>query len=174
MHRLTALFLLPLLLIACARLPVPEAQFRHTGTSIWANAVTDPMRLTGHWTQVAAFAAPAAAGCRAGGADLSQTTQGLYAAVQLCLNGVPTVYRGPLQITGPGQVRPVGKAQPPLDRDWWVLWVDADLRTLVIGTPDGRFGTILNRDGNLPADRRRAARDVLRWNGYDLSQLVEF
>ena len=73
-----------------------------------------------------------------------------------------------------GQLRPVGKAEAPLDRTWWVLWVDADLRTLVLGTPDGSFGVILNRDARLPADRRTAARDILRWNGYDLSLLRDY
>lgn len=171
MHRLIAVFLL---LAACAQLPVDTASFRRAETQIWANAVTDPVQLTGRWTQVATFSTLADPGCGPGGIELSQTTQGLYATAQLCLNGVSTVYRGPLAVTGPGQLRPVEKAQAPLDRPWWVLWVDADLRTLVLGTPDGSFGVILNRDARLPADRRKAARDILRWNGYDLSLLRDY
>jgi apolipoprotein D and lipocalin family protein len=54
-----------------------------------------------------------------------------------------------------------------------VLWADADYRTLVIGTPDGSFGFILNR-GGFPADRLKAAREILAWNGYDLTQLVVY
>lgn len=156
---------------ACARLPQEQASFRRAGTPIWANAVTDPMTLTGRWTQVASFATRPAVGCRPGGAEFTRTAQGLYATVQLCLNGANAVYRGPLAIPGPGRLRPAGRADAPLDRDWWVLWVDADLRTLVLGTPDGSFGVILNRDARLPEDRRIAARDILRWNGYDLSLL---
>ena len=174
MHRLILLVLLPLWLVACARLPVETAQFRRPGTQIWANAVTDPGQLTGRWTQVATFATRADPGCAPGGLELSQTTQGLYATAQLCVNGVTAVYRGPLAVAGPGQLRPMGRAQAPLDRTWWVLWVDADIRTLVLGTPDGSFGVVLNRDARLPADRRKAARDILRWNGYDLSQLRDY
>ncbi len=171
MYRLIALLLL---LTACAQLPVETASFRRAETQIWANAVTDPMQLTGRWTQVATFASLADPGCAAGGMELSQTTQGLYVTAQLCLNGVSTVYRGPMAVSGPGQLFPVGKAKAPLDRTWWVLWVDADLRTLVLGTPDGSFGVILNRDARLPGDRRKAARDILRWNGYDLSLLRDY
>jgi apolipoprotein D and lipocalin family protein len=30
---------------------------------------------------------------------------------------------------------------------------------------------ILNRSGDLPADRLKAAREVLEWNGYDLGRM---
>ena len=49
-----------------------------------------------------------------------------------------------------------------------------NLRTLVIGTPSGEMGFILNRDGRLPADRLAAAREILEWNGYDLERLQTF
>ena len=54
---------------------------------------------------------------------------------------------------------------------WWVLWADTDYRTLVIGTPSGAFGFVLNRGGLLPEDRLRSAREVLAWNRYDLALL---
>ena len=49
----------------------------------------------------------------------------------------------------------------------WVLWVDDDFRTAVIGTPDGRFGWIMDRPGQASRDRTRAAREILDFNGYD-------
>ncbi len=52
-----------------------------------------------------------------------------------------------------------------------MLWVDEGYRTAVIGTPDGSFGFVLNRDAAIPADRMEAARRVLDFNGYDLAQL---
>jgi apolipoprotein D and lipocalin family protein len=70
---------------------------------------------------------------------------------------------GPLQPTGPGRFVIAGQ-------EWWVLWADGDYRTLVIGTPSGRFGFVLNRAGGISADRMRAAREILEWNGYDLAQ----
>ncbi len=53
----------------------------------------------------------------------------------------------------------------------WVLWIDEDHRTAVLGTPSGRFGSIINRGTKLRADRLQAARDVLAFNGYDISKL---
>ncbi len=53
----------------------------------------------------------------------------------------------------------------------WVLWVDEDHRTIVLGNPSGSFGQILNRTPTLREDRLQAAKDILKFNGYDLSQL---
>jgi len=85
---------------------------------------------------------------------------------QLCLAGKPANVAGPLSPLGPGRFGLVGVPDPI-----WVLWADTDLRTVVLGTPSGRFGIILNRDATLPADRLTAAREVLDWNGYDLDRL---
>jgi apolipoprotein D and lipocalin family protein len=49
----------------------------------------------------------------------------------------------------------------------WVLWVDDDFRTAVIGTPDGAAGWIMNRPGRASGDRTRAAQEILDFNGYD-------
>ncbi|PTX56772.1 apolipoprotein D and lipocalin family protein [Litoreibacter ponti] len=53
----------------------------------------------------------------------------------------------------------------------WVIWVDKDHRTAVLGTPSGRMGMIINRTPRLRADRLRAAREILAFNGYDLTQI---
>ncbi len=49
-----------------------------------------------------------------------------------------------------------------------VLWADADGRTLVLGTPDRAFAVILERGAGArtSADRLKAAREILAWNGY--------
>ncbi|WP_296432028.1 lipocalin family protein, partial [Yoonia sp.] len=48
-----------------------------------------------------------------------------------------------------------------------------DYRTAVVGAPNGRSGWILNRTPDIRADRLDAARDILEFNGYDLSRLEE-
>ncbi|MCI2393045.1 lipocalin family protein [Aliiroseovarius sediminis] len=68
----------------------------------------------------------------------------------------------------PGRIK-VGAA--PFDTQYWVLWVDADYRTAAIGTPSGSFGWIIDRAKTGGDDRITAARDVLGFNGYDLSRL---
>lgn len=163
--------LLLALLAACTQVTRIDG-FRTQGP-IYSNAVLDLRQLQGTWTQAAAFSA-ARSTCRPGGAEIAATPTGLSIRTRLCLNGAEVGYSGPLAITGPGRLRPTGKAPRPLDRDWWLLWADADLRTLVLGTPDGSFGFILNRGGPLSSDRLIAARDILDWNGYDTSRLVSF
>ncbi|MEC7764101.1 MAG: lipocalin [Pseudomonadota bacterium] len=53
----------------------------------------------------------------------------------------------------------------------YVLWADADDRTVVLGRPDHSFGVILNKGAGISPDRLAAARDVMEWNGYDLGTL---
>ncbi len=60
----------------------------------------------------------------------------------------------------------------PYATEYWVLWVDADYRTAVIGTPSGSFGWILDRSRSGGEDRIKAAREILDWMGYDMARLV--
>lgn len=161
------------LLAACAS-PAPPAadpSFRTAGTPIYSNAVTAPGALAGSWRQVAEFAAPGAPPCAAQGLTLAEDASGLRITADLCLAGRTARHSGPVQVTGPGRLQATGADPAGLGVEWWVLWVDADRRTLVLGTPSGRYGMILNRDAVLPPDRAAAARDVLAWNGYDLTRL---
>lgn len=160
---------LVLLVAACAG-PAPLTGFRKGGP-IYSNAVLGPTDLVGDWQQVAAFAQNTARRCRAGQVELQSAANGLLASGRLCLNGQSMALSGVLTASGPGRFMPTGRVPPTLAREWWVLWADTNLRTLVIGTPDGAFGFILNRGGPLPADRMTAAADILDWNGYDTRAL---
>ncbi|MFT7058683.1 MAG: apolipoprotein D and lipocalin family protein [Pseudorhodobacter sp.] len=156
--------ILGLLLAGCVA-DTPQSGFRPTSAPIFSNAVLQNPRLVGRWQQVADFAAAGAAACNSGGAEITSGSDGLQIAARLCLAGRSTSISGPMQNVGPGRFSVPGQVP------WWVLWADDGYRTLVIGTPSGAFGFILNRDGALPADRARAAREVLDWNGYDLARL---
>lgn len=145
--------------------PVAVGRYRNPDAPMYSNAVLDPSRLIGRWVQVADFANTSAA-CKPGGAEVSKAAAGLSVVFRLCLSGKPVQGAGLMQPDGPGRFVVPGQPGP-----WWVLWADADYRTLVIGTPNGRLGFILNRDGALPPDRLIAAREILDWNGYDLRRL---
>ena len=71
------------------------------------------------------------------------------------------------EVTGPGRFRLEGASE-----EYWVLWVDEGFRTAAIGTPDGSFGLILDRKPRGGADRMVAAREMLDFNGYDVSQIA--
>lgn len=162
MYRLIAL----VLLAGCvAKTPTAVVGYRTASTPIFSNAVLENDKLVGRWVQVAEFAPRDAPTCKPGGAEIGRGSAGLTLAARLCLGGQTTAFSGPLAVAGPGRFT------PPSGEVWWVLWADVGYRTLVIGTPSGRFGFILNRGGDLPADRMRAAREVLDWNGYDLGRL---
>ena len=147
--------------------PIPQAEqnFRKAGAPIYSIAAFEPSRLGGQWAEVASFA-PESHSCRAGGLHIRQAGAGQYADGRLCRGGVEVSRSGALASTGPGRMSLSGEAEP-----LWVIWVDTDYRTLVLGTPSGRFGWVLNRGGAISPDRMQAARDILAWNGYDVSRL---
>lgn len=158
--------LLMLAMLAGCSTPVLEEQsYRKAGAPIYSIAAFDPARLPGTWTEVASFA-PEGTRCRPGGLTITRGAGGLQASGRLCRAGHEVGQNGKLSPIGPGRLWLSGADEP-----LWVVWVDTDYRTLVLGTPSGHFGWILNRGGALPPDRLKAAREILDWNGYDLSKL---
>ena len=175
MHRLK---LIPLFLVLAAclqRTPEPtDLNFRDLGTPIYSNAVMKPDALEGDWTQVAAFTAQPG-GCKPGKVRFGAPEGGAVPVrADLCLSGKRQGYDGRAALPAPGRLILEGAGTTALAAPWWVIWADVDMRTLVIGTPSGAMGFILNRGGPLPADRLKAAREILEWNGYDLERLQVF
>lgn len=171
MSRLIAALLLAAL-AGCAKPAAPVAVFRDTTTQIYSNAVLDPARLQGDWRQVGAFAG-GAGGCEGGQVSFGAPQNGRMAvSADLCLDGARQRFRGEAAIAVPGRFVLAG-AEGALAEPWWVLWADHDNRSLVIGTPSGRMGFVLDR-GRMPGDRITAAREILDWNGYALSRLRMF
>ena len=154
-----------LMLAACAAKPAATPGFRALGSPIYSIASLRPDQVTGHWVQVATFAPDGKASCGPGSADIDPTLQARW---DLCLATGKVQGAGPIVTTVTARFDLTGM---PV---WWVLWADADGRTLVVGTPSGSMGFILNREAAMPADRMRAARDILQFNHYDLSALAAF
>ncbi|QUS34792.1 lipocalin family protein [Falsirhodobacter algicola] len=154
------LALLLLALAACTRAPAPPPAaevFRDASAPIWSNASFDAQRLSGTWRQVAGFGADCAPGAvRFEGGRISGS---------LCLDGEERRFDGPITTAGPARLLPAGESQP-----WWILWIDIDERSMAIGTPSGAFGFVLDRTGAIPADRLKAAAEILDWNGYDMAR----
>lgn len=91
------------------------------------------------------------------------------AQYDFCLGGQRHRGAGPISSAGaPGRYHIAGLPAP-----LWVLWIDEANRSAALGTPDGRFGMILSK-GAIPADHLAAARQVLAWNGYDLTQFYQY
>lgn len=167
MHRLIVAFLL---LAGCnaARQDDLTGQYRDPAIPIYSAAVFDQPRFAAaDWDQVAAFLPGPAENCAGTGVQFPEPGNASRAIYRLCLSGV--LREG----NGAAVWQPGGRfALAGIDAPLWVLWVDADYRTVLVGTPSGRLGFILNRGGALTADRLTAARDIFAFNGYDLRKLT--
>ncbi len=158
MHQLTKALALLVLAACTSSPPVTVQAFRQPAAPIYSAVSLDPGALSGRWTEVAAFQ-PDGGTCRKGGGMNIARASVDY---RLCIGGRMVKGKGPLRQIGPGRFALPGLTQPV-----WVLWVDGDHRTLVLGTPQGNFGLVLDR-GSLTPDRENAAREILDWNGYNL------
>ena len=78
-----------------------------------------------------------------------------------------------IELTGPGRWMAVDAPILFPREELWVMWMDFDSRTAAIGTPSGEFGWIMDKNPKGGGDRITAARDIMDWFGYDVSQLQE-
>lgn len=151
--------LLCLLVAACARPVPPDTAFRNPAVPISSIALFEAARLDGAWREVAGYGL----GRPCAGDALVFSASGARLDGTACY--LPLGPGTALAPSGPGRLR------TGVGAELWVLWVDADYRTLVLGTPSGSFAAVLNRGGPIPEDRLTAARRVLGFNGYDPSRL---
>lgn len=162
MHKL---ILAALALSACVSAPPTTRQaFRDPSAPIYSAAVVDLASLSGNWSEIGALQTTTGT-CRKGGGMKIAAGRVDY---RLCIGGQIVKGQGALRVIGQGRFALPGLAQPV-----WVLWVDGGYRTLVLGTPKGGFGTVLDR-GRISPDREAAAREILDWNGYDLGFYTRF
>lgn len=170
-----------ILLLALAGCAAPDngglfSVYRDTDAPIASKAVFAPERYLGVWHEIARFPVPFQAGCVGVTAEYGLHDDGLLSVLNICRNVDGTErsrITGTAEIVGPGRLKVRFPSVPFVAADYWVLWTDEDYRTAVVGAPNGRSGWILNREPTIRADRFNAARDVLEFNGYDLSRLLE-
>ena len=149
--------------------------YRDTDVPIASKALFEPARYLGTWYEIARFPVPFEAGCAGVTAEYGALPDGTISVFNTCrtLDGaVRSTIEGTAEVVGPGRLAVTFPSVPFGAADYWVLWTDEGYRTAVVGAPDGRSGWILNREPSIPEDRLTAARQVLDFNGYDLSRLV--
>ena len=162
-----ALIAVTLFLAACG-----GESYRDSSVGMTSMAVFDPARYAGLWYEVARFPAPFQAGCTNTETEYAVIGANKLSVRNSCMkNGRLSVIEGSATVAGPGRLK-VRLNGVPVTGDYWILWVDEGYRTAVVGAPSGRVGWILNRDPQIPADRLKAAQQVLEFNGYDLSRLT--
>ncbi|MEO0931860.1 MAG: lipocalin family protein [Pseudomonadota bacterium] len=164
--------LFALLFSGCGVLEV----YRDTEVPLASKAVFEPDRYLGLWYEVARYPVPFEAGCVGVTAEYGARDDGLISVLNICRNADGTEksrISGTAEIVGPGRLKVRFPSVPFVAADYWVLWTDEDYQTAVVGAPNGRSGWILNRTPSIPPDRLQAAKDILAFNGYDLSRLQE-
>lgn len=136
-----------------------QGTFRDLDAPIGATTRFDPVAFAGEWQIIASYT------------PLRQETVSFSLASEasgltLSSNEIPA-YAGFYQFGAPGELIPIDTRQERLI----VMWVDDGFRTAAIGTPSGSFGVVLNRTGDIPADRALAAREVFSFYGWRVSEL---
>lgn len=172
-----------LLMLAGCGTPLPDEPvgglfevYRDTDVQIASKALFEPEKYLGRWYEIARFPVPFERGCAGVTADYGRGEDGRITVLNTCRNLVGEVtatINGFAEVVGPGRLKVSFPSLPFGAADYWVLWTDEAYRTAVVGAPDGRSGWILNRAPTIPGDRLTAAREVLDFNGYDLSRLVD-
>lgn len=150
--------------------------YRDTDVTIASMALFDPDRYLGTWYEVARYPVIFERGCVKVTAEYQKIDDNTISVFNTCRNldgSVRSEILGSADVVGPARLKVSFPSVPFGASDYWVLWVDQDYQTAVVGAPNGRSGWILNRQPQIPADRLRAAREILDFNGYDLDRLME-
>jgi len=135
-------------------------------------ALFDASKYAGLWYEVARFPVSFQDGCANTQADYQVVSPEVLSVKNSCLREDSlSVINGKAELVGPGRLK-VRLGAMPFAADYWVLWVDEDYQTAVVGVPSGRAGWILNRTPQISEDRLIAARAVLEFNGYNVSRLL--
>ncbi len=147
------------------------SSYRDSDVAMTSIASFDAEKYAGLWYEVARFPVSFQEGCTNTQAEYRLKDEGELTVRNACFrDGSLSVIEGSARVVGPGRLK-VRLGAIPFPADYWVLWVDEDYQTAVVGVPSGRAGWVLNRTPDISEDRLLAARGVLDFNGYDVSAL---
>lgn len=155
------------LLAGCAGAP-KQSGLRSAGAQISSAAAFDPAQFGDVWHVVANYGAEARCGPLAETWVLTSPDRFRVTGTRCGPNGA-RAFLSEARMSGPGRIT---RTVPQGKEELWVLWVDADYRVAVIGTPSGAFARVLSRTPDARSDLMQAARDVLKFNGYDPAGLM--
>ena len=169
--RLSAVFIL--LLSACVQAPPPQTSYRDAAVPISIITRGGAEAMTGPWFVRGAYPAHA---------NIHTVSflkgRGGVAAVEFLQSGCDT--SGNCEaVSDTWAAESLGHNRWRLTSDsadgpieMWVIWIDDGLRTAAVGTPDGSYAYILDRKATGGQDRMTAAREILEFNGYNISALA--
>jgi apolipoprotein D and lipocalin family protein len=138
--------------------PKPAATFRDPAANIGATTRFDPKRFAGDWHVVARFNETGESPAR----DVIAVTYDKEAR-QVVIVGARGAETYAYKTTA--------VLRPKMGEPLVVMWVDEGFRTAALGTPSGRVGYVLDRKPRPSADRFKAATQILKFYGWDISRL---
>ncbi|WP_371225471.1 lipocalin family protein [Roseovarius sp. 2305UL8-3] len=163
-------FIAPVMLAACLTTPTPQVSYRDADVPLAVTTRGGIGAMQGDWMVRGAFPDSAsiqtvAIAARSDGKITVEIAQPGCEPECHLLSGA-----WPAERIAQNRLRLLtDSAQDP---ELWVIWMDEGVRTAVVGTPDGGAAFILDRKATGGDDRIKAAREILDFNGYDVTQLV--
>jgi apolipoprotein D and lipocalin family protein len=151
-------------------------RYRDTGVPMTTVAEVDLSRYAGRWYEIARFPVWFQRGCSAVTADYALRDDGRVDVVNRCRrDGETDEARAIARSVDPGNARLKVRFSRivPIEGDYWVIHLDPDYSTAVVGVPSGSAGWILSRTPQIAPEDRAAAEAALRRNGYDLDRLAD-
>ena len=164
---------------ACSSTPSGRAEGAGPPQTV---ASVDLNRYAGLWYEIARYPTSFQRNCEGTTAEYALRPDGRINVVNTCRTG--TTSGRPRSATavasvieGSGNARiAVNFAPIPLPRgegNYWVLYVDPDYQTALVGSPSGRFLWMLARTPRITPEQRAALNAAATRNGYRLDLLVE-
>lgn len=148
-----------------------EQPLRDRSAQFSSIALFEVERFSGAWFEIAGFAA--SGDCPLRTYNYHRSTSGTFEVYRGCEDANQEQWAiGTAEFMGHGRFSQTFGSER--EQELWVLWVDTDYRTVVIATRDGGAAWILNRSPKISEDRLNAAKQVLRFNGYDADRLIRF
>ena len=138
----------------------------------------DVERMPGHWYEIARTSNSLNRDCQASATDWTASGDGKFKIVAVCRQGSPTgpekVIKGDVRITDPEAHNKVRMYLfgGLISADYWLLDHAPDYSWLIMGTPNGKFMSIMSPHPVLPAGVRAEVLLDARTMGYDTSKLV--
>ena len=169
------LLVLPLLLAACAGGP----SYRDTTVPLATAMQVDLNRYQGLWYEIARFPVSFEEGCVGVTAEYTLNPNGTVKVVNTCREG--TLSAPPRSSEAIAETVDSSNSRLKVDfvplipftsGDYWILHIDEDYRTVVVGTPNGTAGWVLAREPQISDVRLQRGYDVLQRAGYDLSLIT--
>ncbi len=138
----------------------------------------DVGHMAGRWYEIARTPNHINQGCQGSTTDWAADGPGKFRISAVCHKGAPDgpekVIHAEVRITDPVTHAKVRMALLGglISSEYWLLDHADDYRWLIMGTPNGRFISIMASRPHLPADARAEALNTARRMGYDISGLV--